>query len=77
MIHCTVGVYPNGEHKSNGVDSENLAAHIAYNLRYRPGRAFFVDGICIHRGYLSREECDKWEVKLSKLTRGADTAPYV
>lgn len=33
MIHTTVGFYPNGSWKSNGVPSEDLAEHIAYNIK--------------------------------------------
>jgi len=50
MIHLTIGVYPNGERKTNAVKCENLASHIWYNLHFRPGRALVVDGHCIHKG---------------------------
>lgn len=78
MIHHTRGVYPNGGFKDNGVPSEDLAGHIFYNISYRPGRAFFLDGICIHRGIgvsdeLIVEHTDvEGKVKMDKATK-----PYV
>ena len=50
MIHTTVGVYPNGQYKTNGVESEDLAQHIWYNMTFRPGRTLFVDGVLLYRG---------------------------
>lgn len=78
MIHHTMGVYANGDRKHNGVPSENLALHIAYNVRLRFGRALFVDGICIHTGYLSREEADAIETELAQkpIRMDRDTQPY-
>ena len=76
MIHHTVGLYPNGETKSNGVPSEDLAAHIQYNITFRPGRALFVDGFCIYRGLGVRPELlEKYEGAKATMTR--DTQPYV
>jgi hypothetical protein len=49
-IHHTVGVYPDGSMKHNGVPDDHLAAHIAYNKEFRPGRALFVDGVCVYEG---------------------------
>lgn len=78
MIHHTVGVYSDGSRKENGVSSENIASHIWYNLRMRPGRAFFVDGFCLNKGYLTIERCEEIEKELQhaahKMER--DTAPY-
>ena len=70
MIHTTIGVYPDGSRKVNGVSSENLADHIQYNIRFRPGRAFFVDGKCIYRGisvFENIEEEDNVEASLSYI----------
>ncbi len=79
-IHTTIGVYANSDYKINGVESKHLASHIEYNKILRWGRALFVDGKCIHQGYLTKEECDAWEVKikdnLDKYTILKDTAPY-
>lgn len=77
-VHHTMGVYSNGERKHNGVDPRDLADHIKYNLEMRPGRAFFVDGKCLHVGYLGKERCDEIEAELVakpvQMTRC--TAPY-
>lgn len=54
-IHHTMGVYLNGDRVHNGVTSEHLAQHIDYNQTFRPGRAFFVDGVCLNKGYLTPE----------------------
>lgn len=64
-IHHTMGVYNNGDRKHNGVFPEHLKDHIEYNLTYRPGRAFFVDGKCLNTGYLGKERCDEIEKGLA------------
>jgi hypothetical protein len=66
-LHSTVGVYPNGDFKTNAVDPEHLKDHIEYNLSYRPGRAFFVDGECLNEGYLTSEEIIEWKQKIAVL----------
>lgn len=43
-IHVCVGFYPNGTYVINHVRDEDLGANVDYNRRYRPGRAYFVDG---------------------------------
>ena len=77
-IHHTMGVYNNGSRKHNGVAASDLAGHIEYNLAMRPGRAFFVDGVCKNVGYLGKERCDEIERELASnpvpMTRC--TAPY-
>jgi len=75
MIHTTIGVYPNGDKKVNGVVSENIAAHIAYNVRFRPGRALFVDGVCVYEGS-GVADLEKLEEKYSSIKMNKDTAPY-
>jgi hypothetical protein len=78
MTHLTVGVYNNDTCKTNGVSSENLADHIQYNTKFRFGRALFVDGKCVHRGYLSEGRCNDWEEKIKTFRLPEkDTAPYV
>jgi len=67
MNHITVGVYSNQTFKKNVVRPEDLKRHIDYNLRMRPGRAFFVDGSCIYRGYLTEEECLEWKEKIQQM----------
>ncbi len=76
MIHHTRGVYADGSFKDNGVKSENLQDHIAYNKQFRPGRALFVDGKCVHHGYLDAKECEKIERTIEGIRMGRDTAPY-
>jgi hypothetical protein len=49
------------------VHGDDLDAHIEYNLMYRPGRAFFVDGRCLNRGYLSDDECKEISNELTAL----------
>ncbi len=77
-IHHTMGVYNDGSRKHNGVSAEHLAGHIEYNLAMRPGRAFFVDGVCHNVGYLGTERCieieREWAEKPVKFDRC--TAPY-
>jgi hypothetical protein len=77
MIHHTVGVYANGSKKQNGVKIENLADHIKYNMVYRPGRALFVDSVCLNEGYLSKEECALISKGLKGEKVDKDTAPYI
>lgn len=61
-IHTTIGIYANGERVVNGCPSDELADHITYNIKMRPGRALFLDGYCIHRGYLNREDITPLEM---------------
>lgn len=78
-IFTTIGVYPNGDMKLNGVKSENLKAHIEYNITHRWGRALFVNGVCKHRGYLTNEKIAHYEKLFksdSKYSLFKDTTPY-
>lgn len=77
-IHHTMGVYRNGERKHNGVTSANLQNHIAYNITYRPGRALFVDGKCLHHGSLNAAQIAtiEEELKLNPVVLREDSAPY-
>lgn len=77
IIH-TMGLYPDGSVKNNGVLEEDLPEHIKYQ-ECRPGRAFFVDGICIYKGIgVSQEDIDKWEKQLAETPRlyAWHTRPY-
>lgn len=76
-IYHTMGVYSDGSRKHNGVREENIEHHIQYNISMRPGRGFFVDGVCKHKGYLSDEEVAKVEAEMKENPRHmkADTAP--
>jgi hypothetical protein len=62
--HHTVGVYKNQSYKENCVPSAELEQHVKYNTENRWGRGLFVDGKCVHQGYLSDEEVVAWEAKL-------------
>lgn len=81
MIHTTIGIYPNGKYRTNGVPSEHLAAHIWYNINIRPGRALIVDNFMIHDGCM-KHESDTYKRFQSTLERlkdfkhDKDTAPY-
>lgn len=79
-IYSSVGVYPNGDIKTNGVHENNILTHIGYNVFYRPGRALFIDGICVHKGSLSHEDIEKYRKMIGmtpeEFTFHKDTAPY-
>lgn len=75
-IHHCVGVYSSGDKIHNGVLSDDLNHHIEYCKTFRPGRAIFVDGKCIYRGYLTEQECvvvekelQESSFKITKVTR--------
>lgn len=75
-IHTTIGVYNNGDMKINGVTSKYLQTHIQYNKDTRPGRALFVDGKCVHSGYLDEARVKELEKQLKDIKVTKDTAPY-
>ncbi len=79
IIHTTIGVYPDGTFKINGVSEANLDAHIQYNLTNRWGRALFVDGNCIHKATLKDAQVVIYEKLFKsdiKYSRHIDTQPY-
>lgn len=67
MNHITIGVYNNDTYKINIVKPEHLENHIEYNKTFRPGRALFVDGKCVHGGYLNRGRIKEWEEKIKGM----------
>lgn len=79
MNHVTVGVYSNGYYKVNVVREEDLEEHIEFNKTFRWGRALFVDGECVHQGYISGDMVKKWTKRISemKIDTSHDTRPYV
>lgn len=78
MIHTTIGVYASGDYKVNGVPSENLAEHIKYNITYRPGRAFILDGVVLHTGIgVDIGLLDRMVAKSKSLKQEKDTQPYI
>lgn len=78
IIHHTMGVYNDGSRKHNGVAPQHMESHIKYNLDNRPGRAFFVDGVCLNHGYLSQERIDVITAELREhpVPQTRVTAPY-
>ena len=78
VMHYTVGVYANGQYKINVVRDEDLDDHIQYNKNFRFGRGLFLDGKCIHQGYLSGEQVRNWESRISEMDidLSRPTIPY-
>ncbi len=78
MIHTTIGLYANGTYKINGVKSEHLEEHIAYNKKYRGGRTLFVDGNLIHKGYHNDEQIKAFQERIVQENLKVDkcTEPY-
>lgn len=76
MIHTTIGVYSDGSCKVNGVKSENLAEHLAYNINYRPGRALLLNGLILYKGFLGKNNLAKALAKHGHIKVKEDTAPY-
>lgn len=78
MNHVTVGLYSNESYVYNIVKEEHLEQHIEYNKSMRPGRALFLDGKCIYKGYLCSELIEIWEMKISKMNFNllTPTIPY-
>ena len=85
MCVLTVGIYPNKQWKYNVVREEDLAEHIDYNLTFRPGRVFYVNGVRKCNGLISPtrlEEYDKLEEHirtdiLKDVNLYRNTRPYV
>jgi len=77
MIHTTIGLYPNGDTKINGVDSAHLEGHIEYNKQFRFGRALFVDGKLVYKGLVPKDVIEKFEKSETiKTVLKKSTAPY-
>lgn len=79
-IFSSVGVYPNGDYKVNGVSEANIMDHIEYNKKYRPGRALFIEGYCYNKGGLTEDEVIEWNKRIMKNREAywldVDTQPY-
>lgn len=75
-VHTTIGIYPNGDFKTNGVSTEHLQTHIDYNLTYRPGRALVVDNKIIYNGQVSQSVIDEVIKKNQNLKYSQSTAPH-
>lgn len=77
-IFTTIGIYPNGQFKVNGVLEENLQSHIEYNKKWRFGRALIVDGQIAYSGMIKEEVIHEIieKNKLNEIKVLKDTAPY-
>lgn len=51
----SVRVYNNGDEVIQAVAKDDLSNHIEYNTIMRFGCALFIDGQCIHNGYLDKD----------------------
>lgn len=67
MNHISVGIYASGQYVINIVKEKDLANHIEYNKTFRFGRALFVDGKCLNKGYLSDKDIAKWTDKIKNM----------
>lgn len=78
MNHLSVRVYSNGKYISNIVREEDLKSHISYNTIFRFGTGLFIDGKCVHQGYLSGEQVKNWTKRISemKINLTNNTIPY-
>lgn len=75
-IITTVGLYPTGSYKSNGVVWENLFFHIYYNITARFGRALIVNGILIYPGINNENSWNTKKDEIIKITVSENTQPY-
>lgn len=66
FTHKVVNVYTNEDFVIEEISKNKLIEHISYNKTMRFGRAIFVDGKCVHKGYLTKDQIKQWEVKLEK-----------
>lgn len=67
MNHLSIGVYASGKHVVNIVCPEHLENHIEYNTTLRFGRALFINGSCVHKGYLDDEDIKEWTTKIASM----------
>jgi len=77
-VHTTIGVYPNGNYKINGVKPEHLKEHIKYNKTMRFGRALLVDGVIEYIGNWENDKLEKYIIlrKLRNIKLKMFTEPY-
>lgn len=76
-IHTTIGLYPNGDFKTNGVLPEHLEEHIEYNKKWRPGRSLYVDEELVYKGLNCNEAIENFKGMPEKLKVSHCTVPYV
>lgn len=66
-IHTKIAVYVNGDRKINNSIPDNLLlGEVRFDYAFKFGRAIFVDGKYIFKGYLSEEKCLEIESDLQK-----------
>lgn len=76
-IFTTVGIYPDGSLKWNGVPAKNLPDHILYNIMNRGGRTLLVNGLVFNAGAFSLEELRNfYEIYSQRCAATRDTQPY-
>ena len=75
IITC-VGVYPDGSKVFNGVLESDLKTHIEYNKTFRPGRALFVDGECVHEGQCYKDRISIYKEEIKDIKINKCTRPY-
>lgn len=78
-IYTTIGLYPNGTYKTNGVSEEHIQSHIEYNKTFRPGRTLFIDGEVEYRGIgISDDTLKEFKdkIKVKPIVVSTCTAPY-
>jgi|GEM_PF-6128058 len=67
IIYSSIGVYQNGDRHYNNVKRDDLEDHLAYNFGFRPGRALFLEGKCIHAGYLLQDRIEALEREFAEI----------
>lgn len=75
-VVTTVGVYPNGPSKTNGVALEDLPYHIWYNANFRPGRGLIINRQIWFHGGAEAEKLEAERLKYAELVYEYSTAPY-
>lgn len=80
-IVTTVGLYLNESFNFNGVQLDGLYEHYKYNFDMRPGRAFFINGVCFISGYFgdrvkAQYVFDGLKRKPGDIKMTFDTRPY-
>ena len=61
QMHVTLGIYPNKQFKYNVVRDEDLENHIEFNLIFRPGRIFYVDGKRMNNGMIREDKLPEYD----------------
>lgn len=66
-IHICVGFYPNMSYVVNYVRDDDLTDNVECNRKWRPGRAYFVDGEHVCGGRDASGFVEKCLKRLSKM----------